>query len=132
MRLEVTRRSDLAVRVLHQLARAEGRTKGSALADAVATTPGFVAHVMAPLVRRRWVSSEPGPSGGYRLEVDLAEVSLLDVIEAVEGPTDTDRCVLADRTCDAAGTCALHVPWRRARAQLLDELAATAVGTVPA
>ena len=37
------------------------------------------------------------------------------------------RCVLADRPCNESGTCALHVPWLRARAQLLGELAATSV-----
>jgi DNA-binding IscR family transcriptional regulator len=59
-----------------------------------------------------------------------AEVSVLDVIEAVEGPTDTGRCVLADRPCAASGPCALHVPWSHARTQLLDQLRGTALSTL--
>jgi Rrf2 family protein len=127
MRLEVTRKSDLAVRALRALAERGGRVKGSALARAIDSTPGFVAQVMTPLVHQGWVRSEPGPSGGYSLGRDLAEVSVLDVIEAIEGATDTGRCVLADRPCDTEGTCALHVPWSRARAQLLGELGRTSV-----
>ncbi len=61
------------------------------------------------------------------MAVDLGSVSVFAVIEAIEGPTDSGRCVLADRPCNDAGTCALHVPWLRARAQLLRELDATSV-----
>jgi Rrf2 family transcriptional regulator, iron-sulfur cluster assembly transcription factor len=129
MRLEVTRKSDLAVRALRALA--EGRLKGPALAERVGSTPGFVAQVVTPLVRAGWIRSEPGPSGGYALAVALEEVSVLAVIEAVEGPTDTGRCVLVDRPCAEGGTCALHVPWQRARAQLLRELETTSLAAVP-
>lgn len=127
MRLEVTRKSDLAVRALRSLADHGGRVKGPLLAEAVGSTSGFVSQVLHPLVRQGWVRSDPGPSGGYRLAVDLEAVSVLAVIEAIEGPTDSGRCVLADRPCNESGTCALHVPWLRARAQLLGELAATSV-----
>jgi len=127
MRLEVTRKSDLAVRALGVLARASSRMKGPALAEAVDSTAGFVSQVLNPLVRQGWVRSDPGPSGGYALAADLDLLSVLDVIEAIEGPTDSGRCVLADRDCSEAETCALHVPWLRARAQLLRELDGTSV-----
>jgi Rrf2 family transcriptional regulator, iron-sulfur cluster assembly transcription factor len=127
VRLEVTRKSDLAVRALRALAQRGERVKGPELAEAVGSTSGFVSQVVHPLVRQGWVRSEPGPSGGYSLSVTLAEVSVLAVIEAIEGPTDSGRCVLADRPCNETGTCALHVPWMRARTQLLKELDRTSV-----
>jgi Rrf2 family iron-sulfur cluster assembly transcriptional regulator len=117
------------VRALRELAKAPGRVKGPCLADAVGSTSGFLSQVLTPLVRRGWVASDPGPSGGYRLSVDLRSVSVLAVIETVEGPTDAGRCVLADRACAQSGTCALHVPWMRARSRLLRELDATSVAT---
>ena len=98
------------------------RMKGPELADRVASTPGFVSQVMTPLVRQGWAASEPGPTGGYSLSADLKHVSVLQVIEAIEGPTDGGRCVLADRACGEEGLCALHVPWQRARVNLLAEL----------
>ena len=67
----------------------------------------------------------PGPTGGYESAVAPARLSVLDVIEAVEGPTVTGRCVLVDRPCSDGGHCALHQPWGRARAGLLDELGRT-------
>lgn len=130
MRLEVTRKSDLAVRALRALGDADRRVKGPELADLVCSTPGFVAQVVNPLVRAGWVRSEPGPTGGYSLAVDLGEVSVLAVIEAIEGPTDAGRCVLADRPCSEEGPCALHAAWQRARTELLHELDATTVGEI--
>lgn len=128
MRLEVTRKSNLAVMALRSLGAANERVKGPELAERVGTTAGFVSQVLTPLVRAGWVRSDPGPTGGYSLTVDLADVSVLAVIEAVEGPTDSGRCVLLDRPCDESGYCALHVPWVRARGHLLRELAAVPVG----
>ena len=115
------------MRSLRALSRSDSRIKAPELAELVGSTPGFVSQVLAPLVRARWVRSDPGPHGGYSLNDDLSALSVLAVIEAVEGPTDTGRCVLADRACDESGTCALHLPWQRARAQLLDELGSISV-----
>jgi len=127
MRLEVTRKSDLAVRILQTLGERNERLKGTDLAELVGSTVGFVPQVLTPLVRAGWVRSDPGPTGGYELAVDPADLSILQVIEAVEGPTDSGRCVLADRPCDATGPCALHVPWTRARDRLLRELDSTTI-----
>ena len=132
MRLEVTRKSDLAVRALQALAASSGRVKGPELAELVGSTSGFVSQVLTPLVRAGWVRSDPGPSGGYSLAADLAEVSVLAVIETIEGPTDSGRCVLADRPCNEQGTCALHTPWLRARAQLRSQLDAMSVADASA
>jgi len=128
VRLEVTRKSDLAVRSLRALGAANTLVKGPALAELVGTSAGFVAQALTPLVRAGWVHSEPGPTGGYSLATDLGDISVLAVIEAVEGPTDGGQCVLADHACDQAGTCALHVPWQTARAELLRQLDSVSVG----
>jgi Rrf2 family protein len=116
----------LAVRALRALADAD-RIKGSALAELIGTTPGFVSQVVNPLVKAGWIRSNPGPTGGYSLIVDLSDVSVLAVIEAVEGATETGQCVLADGPCNDSGSCAMHVPWQRARDGLLRELAAVSV-----
>jgi Rrf2 family protein len=127
MRLEITRRSDLATRALVELGRTGRRMKSSELAAAIGTSSGFLSQAMTPLAGRGWVRSESGPTGGYVLTADLAEVSVLDVIEAIEGPSDGGRCVLADRACGEAGMSALHQPRQRARRQLVEELADSAL-----
>lgn len=122
MRLEVTRRADLAIRALLALDRRSERAKAVDLADEVGTTKGFLTQVMNPLVQAGWVRSDPGPTGGYAAAFEPAAVSVLAVIEAIEGPVDTGRCVLEDRSCASVGTCALHRPWARARENLIEDL----------
>lgn len=137
MRLEITRRAELAVRALALLgertsAEATGRTKGQRLAADLGTTTAFLPQVLAPLVKAGWVRSDPGPSGGYALQVPLGSVSVLEVIEAVDGATDDGRCVVADRACRAATPCVLHGAWRQARSELtrrLDALSVAELGT---
>ena len=123
----MTRKSDLAVRSMRVLAATSGRMKGPELAEVVGSTSAFVSQVLTPLVRAGWVRSDPGPTGGYSLTADLDDVSLRQVIETIEGPTDAGRCVLADGPCDEFGSCALHEPWLRARSLFLAELDATSV-----
>jgi Rrf2 family protein len=122
VRLQISRRADLAVRALVALERAGGRVKGGRLADELATTPGFVPQVLGPLVRAGWVGSEPGPTGGYRVLVDPGRLTVLEVIETVDGPTEVGRCVVADRPCASGPVCALHRAWERARAELRGSL----------
>lgn len=130
MRLEVTRRSDLAIRALLVLRKRGDRLKAAELADLVGASKGFLTQAMNPLVQQGWVRSDPGPTGGYAAAFDPAEVNVLEVIEAVEGPVDTGRCVLEDRDCASAGTCALHLPWSRARGQLIGELASQSLASL--
>lgn len=117
MRLELTRKTDLALRAFRTLAGAPDRLSGRALADAVGTTVPFIAQVMGPMVRAGLVTSRPGPSGGYALAPGAAAASVLRVIEAVEGPIDAGRCVLVGGPC-GTDVCSVHHAWQDARAAL--------------
>lgn len=132
MRLEITRRADLAVRAMRLLGEADGRVKAPALADALCTTQGFIPQVVGPLVKAGWVRSDPGPTGGYALQVPLDRVSVLAVIEAVDGPTDDGTCVVVGDACNAGRPCVLHEAWTRARLELIASLAAMTVASVDA
>jgi len=132
MRLEITRRAELAVRALAFLGGTTERVKGSVLADELGTTSAFVAQVVGPLVKAGWVRSDPGPTGGYVNCVSLDVVSVLDVIEAVDGVTNTGRCVVADRLCDSESPCALHGAWTQARGELVKILGGMSLSDVAA
>lgn len=131
MRLELSRKTHLALLALRVLERSEAQMKGVDVATSIGTTVQFLPQIMAPLVGSGWVASEPGPRGGYRLTQGLGTLYLLEVIEAVEGQTDEGRCVLRDAPCSSVDECALHEPWQQARAALLSELARTSVAEHP-
>lgn len=127
MRLEVTRKCDLAMKALRELSQSQDRIKGPELAEKVGSTSGFLSQALNPLVRAGYVKSEPGPTGGYSLGLSLDQISVLAVIEAIEGPTASGECILSDGPCDQVGNCALHLAWSKARVQLLKELGSTTV-----
>lgn len=122
MRLELNKRTDLALRAMQELCMREQRVAGADLADALETTKQYLPQIMNPLVKARWVGSTPGPHGGYQLLKPLEEVSLLELIEAMEGPTDNNTCVLTGEYCPQDQLCALHGAWQHARAALMNEL----------
>ncbi len=123
MRLVLSRKTDLALKAVTHLASTDGKLlSGRELAQALDTTSHFLPQVMKPLVDHKYVVSSPGPTGGYRLNVSLGETTLLEVIEAIEGPFDLGRCISTGEPCPAQEACALHIPWTRAKDAVLAEL----------
>lgn len=112
------------------LASTDRRVKAAEVAEALSTTPGFVPQVLAPLVRAGWVRSDPGPTGGYRALIPLSQLSVLEVVEAVDGPTDRARCVVSGAPCGGESTCALHDAWAGARVVLMDALRSMPLSSV--
>jgi Rrf2 family protein len=127
MRLEVSKKTDLAIRALEHLHQMEGQSTGPEMAEAIDTTLNYLPQIMKPLVVAGWVSGTPGPGGGYGLTIGLADISVLEVIQAMDGKMDDDRCVLRGTPCPVQEQCALHTSWLRARSALLAELGATSL-----
>jgi Rrf2 family protein len=130
MKFAIQRKTGLAVEALHSLHAADDTMQSQALAESIGTTQTYLPQIMAPLVRSGWVDSKRGPSGGYKLVADPDSISVLDLVEAVEGVTDTSTCILKGGPCGGASQCALHVPWKAARTALLGELASVPVLTL--
>ncbi len=110
MRLELTKRGDYAVRAMLALTRGVGNGLISArrISDAMDIPVRFLPQVLADLQRAGLIEAAPGRTGGYRLTRDPASVSLLDVIEAVEGDSRRQSCVLRGGPCGADGFCDVH------------------------
>lgn len=125
MKLELLPRTDLAVQAIRRLATCR-RCTSAELADHLGTTPGYLTQVLRPLVEVGMLNSTRGPTGGYELN-PVWDPTFLEVIEAIEGPTDSGRCVLKDSRCDASQPCALHDAWTAARTALLAELSTVPV-----
>lgn len=130
MRLEVTRKTDLAISALVELAAAQERLKTAQLAERLQAAPTFLAQVLTEMVRQGWVESHPGPAGGYCMAVEASALPIIDVIEAIEGPTETSRCVMAAATCGTDGYCPLHDAWTEARGVLIERLGSTTIAGI--
>lgn len=110
MRLELTKRGDYAVRAMLSLTRSAGNGLLSArrISEAMGIPVRFLPQVLADLQHAGLVEAAAGRSGGYRLARDPASVSLLEVIEAVEGDSRRQSCVLRGGPCGKDGFCDVH------------------------
>lgn len=126
MRLELGRRTDYAIRAVLDLARHDGpRRKAREIVESMAIPESYVTHVMADLVRMGLVHSTTGPDGGYSLARPAGEMTLLQVIEAIDGPIRSTRCVLKGGPCRWDNGCAMHPAWSAAQEAMAERLGRT-------
>jgi len=131
--MELTKRGDYAVRAVLALARAPGGRLVSVrrIAEEMSIPVRFLPQVMRDLVAARLVEATAGRAGGYRLARPAAEVSLLDVVEAVEGDSRRRTCVLRGGPCGLEGSCDVHDVFFAAQDAMLLELARARLADLP-
>ena len=129
MRLELTKRADYAFRAVLALSRATDGERLSVrrIAADERVPERFLPQVMGDLVRAGLVEGTVGRSGGYQLAKPAAEISLLEVVEAVEGDSRRRVCVLRGGPCALAGVCDVHAIFAAAQDDVLDRLQTTTI-----
>lgn len=119
------------------LAWAGGPVPTTRLAGIYDLPAAYLNKQLQALVRAGILASVPGPRGGFRLDRDPSEISLLDVAVAVEGPEDAFRCTRILRNgpgghpnLDYRDHCAISLSMRRAELAWRRELAARSVADI--
>lgn len=127
--MQITRATDYAVRVMvHLAADAEGRkTQLSELAAAVGVRENFLSKILQRLVHQGLVSSHRGTGGGFCLKVAPGKLTLLQVIEAMEGPTQLNVCLGDGPTCERRTWCGVHPVWQKAQTSLAQVLSSVSI-----
>ena len=134
MRLELTRRGDYAIRAVIALGRAvPGAIIPAPRLAAITGIPRrFVAQVMVEMVRVGIAQAKVGRSGGYLLARDPRSITLLEVVEAVEGDPRRRMCVLRSAPCLWDGPCDVHQVFAAAQDALLAELGRATIASLAA
>jgi Rrf2 family protein len=125
--MEISRRTDYGVRVLLELASLAAGERASTQEVAVRQSiPGpFLAKIISQLSVAGLVTTYRGAGGGVMLARPASEISLLDVIEALEGPIQLNRCVIEPNACPRETKCPVHDVWAQAQADLVQMLSET-------
>ncbi len=99
--------TDYALRVMVHLADSEvnGCISARTLAQEQEISYQFACKILQQLHEAKLVDSTMGSKGGYRLSRSAEEISMRDVIEAVQGPVDLNRCMRGLATCPRQPTC---------------------------
>jgi Rrf2 family protein len=131
VRLELTKRGDYAVRAMIALAcDGDGLLSAREIAAEMAIPPRFLPQVMGDLVRADLVEGVTGRSGGYRLAIAAADISLLTIVEAVEGTSRRETCVLRGGPCGRDGACAVHAAFCSAEEAMIGALTSVSLADV--
>lgn len=124
MQVTLGRKGDYAVRAVLDVARnsESGRRKAREIADSMEIPDRYLTQILAHLANLGLLEAVAGPNGGYSLARPPETITLLDVVEAAEGPISLDECVLRGRPCEWEDVCPIHVPWARSQNALKAQL----------
>lgn len=129
MRLDLTKRADYAIRAMLALGRATDGERLSVrrVADDQRIPNRFLPLIMRDLVRAGLVEGTTGRAGGYRLARGADDVTLLDIVEAVEGDSRSRTCILRGGPCSTSTVCDIHAVFVAAQDALRDRLSGVTV-----
>ena len=125
--MELTRQGDYAIRGIVYLA-GQPLDKVSLLSEiaaAVDVPQTFLAKIFQQFSKSGIVRSFRGTGGGFLLARTPDKITLLEVVEAVEGPLTLNRCMSGPGECSRDTHCKVHPVWRRVQKRLrgmLDEV----------
>ena len=122
--MQLTRAADYAVRVMiHLASQPEAAVVSKTLLAKVAEAPeSFLSKILQSLARAGLIQARRGVVGGFSLLPRGAGASLLDVVEAIDGPIALNLCLNPAVSCHRQPTCAAHLVWAHAQAAMLSVL----------
>jgi Rrf2 family protein len=126
--MRVSAKVDYALRAILELAVADGLVKAERIATAQAIPQKFLENILLELRRAELVSSQRGVEGGYTLGRPASEISVADVIRAVEGPIATVRGARPETVMYSGPATALGPLWLDLRASMREVLEGTTLG----
>lgn len=122
--MRITRQADYATRTIYYLARLGphqiASTKSIAKAQKIPST--FLAKIISRLAVAGLIHTVRGSRGGVSLARHPSNISLLEVVEAIEGPLLVNECVIDANDCEYSEECPLRPVWSEIQAMLVNRM----------
>ena len=121
--LRISKLTDYAIIILGYMAKTPGKTyTAGELADSAGVAAPTVSKVLKPLAQAGLVEGLRGVHGGYRLSREAADISLIQIVEAMEGPLGMTECSVHSGQCGIEHSCGVRANWRRINDVVADAL----------
>ena len=122
--MQITRQADYAVRAILYLAQVENneRVATSSVAKNQKIPSSFLAKIIAQLSIAGLLDTLRGAHGGVRLAREPRNITLLEVVEAIDGPIQINVCVEAPGNCPLESTCSVRMVWCDVQNELVTRL----------
>jgi len=130
--MQITRQADYALRAMIYLAQQEPnqRSATSQIADVQRIPPSFLAKIISQLSIAGLIHTSRGARGGVSLARSPEAISVLEVVEAIDGPLMLNECSQDPDACPFGGDCALRPLWCDTQAEMVDRLRKTTFAAV--
>lgn len=117
MSILFSRECEYALQAVMYLALRPGNepTSIKELTEKLHTPFHFLGKILQRLVRKGLLKSQKGPAGGFRLALPPEKITLLQVIEAIDGTSFLKTCIFGFPECTPSSPCALHDQWASSR-----------------
>jgi Rrf2 family protein len=135
MDLTLTKRGDYVVRAALSLARSYeggGLKKIREVAAEVDLPLRYTPQILNLLTKAGLAEARAGKQGGYRLLRSPEDISLLELVEAGEGPLRNERCTLRGGPCHWENVCPVHATWQEAYEAIASVLAGRSLASLDA
>ena len=125
--MQITRQADYAVRAMLYLSKLEPtqRAATSQIAEVQKIPPSFLAKIISQLSIAGLIHTSRGARGGVLLSRPASSISLLEVVEAIDGPISLNECSLTPGICEFSGDCPMHKIWCETQDDLVKKLRQT-------
>jgi Rrf2 family protein len=128
--MQITRQADYAVRaVLYLTGLGPGaHTSTAQIAREQKIPATFLAKIVSQLSAAGILRATRGAHGGVMLARPADDISLLEIVETIDGPIMLNQCVIDPGLCPLGETCAIQSVWCEAQAGLVGRLSQTKFG----
>jgi Rrf2 family protein len=125
--MQITRQADYALRAMLYLAQLEPgqRAATSQIAEKQRIPPSFLAKIISQLSIAGLIHTSRGARGGVSMARAPEAISMLDVVEAIDGPIALNECSQSGDVCPFGGNCPLRVIWCGTQVELIEKLRKT-------
>jgi Rrf2 family protein len=125
--MQITRQADYALRAMLYLAQLEPgqRAATSQIAEEQHIPPSFLAKIISQLSIAGLIHTSRGARGGVSMARTPEEVSVLEVVEAIDGPIALNECTHGSSACAFGDNCPLRPLWCDTQAELVNRLRTT-------
>jgi len=120
----ITRATEYAIRTIIYLAQQpkEEIVLKKDICRTQEVTPAFLTKILQPLIKAGIVSSQRGVGGGFLLAKAPDEITLLDILQAEEGPLKLNHCLVESGFCLRDTHCSAHEVWHEVQDEMISVL----------
>jgi Rrf2 family protein len=122
--MQITRQADYALRAMYYLSKLDPseRAATSLIADEQRIAPSFLAKIISQLSIAGLIHTSRGARGGVSLARPPETISILEVVEAIDGPLTLNECTHTSDGCLFGEDCPIRPIWCNAQSELVERL----------